>query len=155
MDWPEKIMEVLMRHCEDRENVAELQRALNQTRKAKKAVAKRREIEALEAAELAKEQQQHHAEAGAESQGASNPGKRKRGATEDPDDETSTKKRRPSIIESKEPATEEPSNAAPALLKRDRENSTIIVKNLPTHTTETKVRQYFRDVSIPKLRAMR
>lgn len=155
MDWPEKIMEVLMRHCEDHENVAELQRALNQTRKAKKAVAKRREIEALEAAELAKEQQQHHAEAGAESQGASNPGKRKRGATEDPDDETSTKKRRPSIIESKEPATEEPSNAAPALLKRDRENSTIIVKNLPTHTTETKVRQYFRDVSIPILRAMR
>ncbi|MCJ1247686.1 Splicing factor [Trapelia coarctata] len=145
MDWPEKIMEVLMRHCEDHENVAELQHALNQTRKAKKAVAKRRETEALEAAELAKQQQQQHAEAGADSEAALNSAKRKRDTTEGPDDETSVKKSRPSIIESKEHVMEEPSNSAPALLKRDRENSTIIVKNLPTHTTETTVRQYFRD----------
>lgn len=155
MDWPEKIMEVLMRHCEDHENVAELQHALNQTRKAKKAVAKRREIEALEAAELAEQQQQQQqAEAGADSKAASSNAKRKRDAIEGPDDETSAKKSRPSIIESKEPGVEEPSNSAPALLKRDRENSTIIIKNLPTHTTETKVRQYFRDVGIPILQIM-
>jgi len=33
-------------------------------------------------------------------------------------------------------------------VKRDRENATIVVKNLPPETTETRVRQYFRDVSV-------
>ena len=151
MDWPEKIMEVLMRHCEDHENVAELQHALNQTRKAKKAVAKRREREALEAAELAQQQQHQHGEAEQDSKVAPKSAKRKRENTADPDDESSIKKSRPNIIESKETVVEEPSNSAPALLKRDRENSTIIVKNLPPNTTETKVRQYFRDVRVPTL----
>lgn len=149
MDWPEKVMDVLMRHCEEHENVAELQHAFNQTRKAKKAVAKRREVEAAEATELAKQQQQHHTEARADAQAGLSGAKRKRETTEGVEDDTLTKKSRPSIIESQEPAMEEPSNSAPALLKRDRENSTIIVKNLPIHTTETKVRQYFRDVGSP------
>lgn len=35
----------------------------------------------------------------------------------------------------------------PTSLKRDRENATVVVKNLPKQTSETRIRQYFRDVS--------
>jgi hypothetical protein len=39
--------------------------------------------------------------------------------------------------------------AEPVALRRDRENSTIVVKNLPKNIAELKVRQFFRDVRFP------
>ena len=44
---------------------------------------------------------------------------------------------------------EDHSTPVSSLVKRDRENATAIVRHLPPETTETRVRQYFRDVSGP------
>ena len=147
LDWPEKIMDTFMYHCQDHENVADIQRALNLTRKSMKLVTKRREIEAREAAEQAQQQRQSITNTSAEVSNASTNGKRKRDETESVHNKNSVKKSRPDIIESKEHVLEEEPPSTQPALKRDRENSTVIIKNLPVNTTQTRVRQFFRDVS--------
>ncbi|KAJ5115131.1 hypothetical protein NUU61_000890 [Penicillium alfredii] len=119
LDWPEKIVQVYISHCEDYEDSDELQMAVIETRKAMRAVTVRREKEAREAAALQQEQQQQW-EAAAES--APTTEKRKR------EDETDIN------------GTE----AEPVALRRDRENATVVVKNLPHHTSEHQTRQFFR-----------
>ena len=148
LDWPEKIMDTFLAHCEDHESVVELQNAVNQTRKAMKIITRRREKEALEAAELAQQQHQLVIDTNAEDDGALVGGKRKR-ADDNMSVGASVKKSRPEVIETTEHGTEEPSTSVLPVLKRDRENSTVYVKNLPPNATETRVRQYFRDVSQP------
>ncbi|MCJ1319728.1 Splicing factor [Xylographa vitiligo] len=147
LDWPEKVMDTFLHHCEDHESVTELQLAVNQTRKAMKSVTKRREAEALEAAELAKQQQQQQQQSmlSAEytTQDTLANGKRKRDDTET--DESSAKKIRADIVESQETTLAEQTTSTQSALKRDRENSTVIVRNLPFDTTEKRVRHYFRD----------
>ncbi|MCJ1381882.1 Splicing factor [Xylographa soralifera] len=143
LDWPEKVMDTFLHHCEDHESVVELQLAVNQTRKAMKSVTKRREAEALEAAELAKQQQQSMLSAEYATQNTLPNGKRKRDGAET--DENSAKKSRADIIETQEITMEEQNISTQPALKRDRENSTVIVKNLPFETTEKRVRHYFRD----------
>ncbi|PLN75196.1 putative pre-mRNA splicing factor [Aspergillus taichungensis] len=129
LDWPEKIMQTYISHCEDYEDSEELQQALLETRKATRAVTARREREAREAAAL----QEQHAAASAEL--ASQTEKRKR------EDEVSvnglpTKRVRAEPA----PATEAEAGGPP----RDREHATVMVKNLPPGITEHKVRQFFR-----------
>lgn len=148
LDWPETIMDTFLHHCEDHESVTELQLAVNQTRKAMKAVTKRREIEALAAAELAQQQSSSIA-VGGDVRSNSVSGKRKRDDAEGLSDESTSKKIRSDVVESNEPTSEEPPISTQSALKRDRENSTVIVKNLPSSTPEVRVRQYFRDVSPP------
>ncbi|MCJ1435426.1 Splicing factor [Xylographa pallens] len=145
LDWPEKVMDTFLHHCEDHESVVELQLAVNQTRKAMKSVTKRREVEALEAAELSKQQHQQQSMLSADdaTQNTLANGKRKREDAEI--DETSAKKSKADIIESQETTMEEQITSTQSALKRDRENSTVIVKNLPFDTTEKRVRHYFRD----------
>ena len=143
LDWPEKIMDTFLVHCEDHENVTELQSATIQVRKAVKTVAKRREKEALEAAEAARVQQAQSFETEA-LEPASNKAKRKREDNNEENDAT-TKKSRPDNVEPSEPTIEDRSNVKDSMLKRDRENTTVVVKNLPLQTTEARVRQYFRD----------
>lgn len=146
LDWPEKIIEVYHHHCEDHENIDELQSAVLLIWKTKRTVKKRREKEAVEAFELAQSQNQlQNTQQEAPLSDIPNVGKRKR------EDEiqvqgASNKKLRPD--DTTEQNSVQPL-ATPALLKRDRENSTVIVKNLPAETTDTRVRQYFRDVSSP------
>jgi hypothetical protein len=150
LDWPEKIMNTYIAHCEHYEDADELQLAMVEIRKAMKAVAKRREREALEAAvrepapnpivSLASETiSQVDLERSV--------GKRKR----EPESEDAG-------IASKRPKANEtgPSNlleqeALSSAPKRDRENATIIVKNLPSSITAIKIRQYFRDVRVFEL----
>lgn len=72
-------------------------------------------------------------------------GKRKR------DDGTSdgpSKRSRPEALESVEPQVQErQETTANSTLKRDRENATVIVKNLPATVTELKIRRFFQNVS--------
>lgn len=147
LDWPEKIIEVYQYHCEDHEDVEELQSAVLQIWKTKRTVKKRREKEALEAFESAQsngQQQQTTQQDASASESALNAGKRKR--EDEVEIQGVIKKIRPdndAELSSIQPL------GTPALPKRDRENSTVIVKNLPARTTGTQVRQYFRDVSSP------
>lgn len=142
LDWPEKILEVYEYHCEDHEEVEELQSAVLQIWKTRRAVIKRREKEALEAygsAQTQGSQQQQSEQDTLMTESNPNAGKRKR-EDEEGRPETGNKKAR---------ADEEAEPVTVPLPKRDRENSTVIVKNLPVDTSETRVRQYFRDVSSP------
>ena len=148
LDWPEKIVETLQHHCEDNEDAEELQSSVAQVWKAKRAVQKRREKEAYAAYEKAQaeafqhQQQQDPASFHDDSQIS---GKRKR---EDADEAGFSKKSRPDFAEPAELQVEEQHLAAPSMPKRDRENATVVVKNLAPETTETRLRQYFRDVSV-------
>lgn len=128
LDWPEKIVQIYITHCEDYEDSDELQLAVLETRKAMRAVQARREKEALEAAA-------QHPPEGAVVQ----PEKRKREDEVDVNGLPSTKKAR-----AEEPG---PHPEEPVALRRDRENATVVVKNLPHNIEERRVRQFFRHVS--------
>ena len=145
LDWPEKIMERFLNHCEDHESVTELQSAMIQTRKAIKVLNKRRERETLEAAETARLQQEKYLQEAGELAGDSAIRKRKRENAELVEDKTSAKKSRPEATQMEENTNSDINAIASSALKRDRENATVIVKNLPLETNETRVRQYFRE----------
>lgn len=149
LDWPERIIDTLQHHCEDNEDAEELQSSVAHVWKARRAVQKRREKEAYVAYEKAQveafqQQQQAQQDLASFQEGGQIPSKRKR---EDADEVEFSKKSRLDVAESTEPQDEEQHLPAPSVLKRDRENATVVVKNLPPETTETRLRQYFRDVS--------
>ncbi|KAI9671907.1 MAG: Splicing factor [Caeruleum heppii] len=144
LDWPEKILEVYVQHVEDHESVDELQRALILARRITKGVAKRREREAREAA-AAQQAEFSKVMAAPPVEEKVHGGKRKRDAeVEDIEGEQNKKSRPDDETAPAVPAEHVPPTSA-SLLKRDRENTTVIVRNLPTNATETRVRQYFRD----------
>ena len=152
LDWPEKILEVYRYHCEDHEDAEELQSSVVQIWKRQKIVKKRRAKEAINAYEAAQvhhlqQSQQAHEETSVDLQSSLNTGKRKRDADFDLLEAGSTKKSRPNGSGDTEVQADQQALPASSGLKRDRENATIVVRNLPAQTTETKVRQYFRDVS--------
>ena len=154
LDWPEKIIETLKHHCEDNEDAEELQSSVAQVWKAKKAVQKRREKEAYAAyekaqAEACQQQQQAQQDVASFQDDSQIPSKRKREAG---DEAGFSKKSRPDVAESVESQVDEQHTAAPSILKRDRENATVLVKNLSPETTERRLQQYFRDVSRAALR---
>ncbi|KAL8737779.1 MAG: hypothetical protein Q9181_001369 [Wetmoreana brouardii] len=150
LDWPERLIQILQYHCEDNEDAAEIQSASVQIWKAKIAVKQRREKEATEAYEAAQTHvmfpvQSLNPEASADPAVSFSTSKRKRDdETNEPEDEGAPKKPRANEdLDSGE--KHDPALAASNELRRDRENATIIVKNLPQITTEARVRQYFRD----------
>ncbi|KAF7549003.1 hypothetical protein G7Z17_g6684 [Cylindrodendrum hubeiense] len=145
IDWPEKVMEVYMQHCNDYEPPLSVRKAADRVHKTQEALNKRRareerekaaEYEAYYRAQEAQEAQPSTEEADAQ-QGS----KRKRESVPLAQDEnSSTSKRQKGEVDdttSQTSATQDP--------KRDRENSTIIVTNLPGDVAQTKVRQYFKD----------
>ncbi|KAI4200547.1 MAG: hypothetical protein LQ346_002346 [Caloplaca aetnensis] len=156
LDWPERLIQVLQYHCEDHEDAAEIQSVSVQVWKAKKAVKERRakemeEYQALQAAQAAQAQgmQQVHAlepQTSVDSAVGFATTKRKRDDDEDKkQDEGSASKKTRVKVNGRGAEDEDPPQTTSSELKRDRENSTIIVKNLPGDVTETGVRQFFRD----------
>lgn len=149
LDWPERLMEVLEKHLEDHEDAAEIQRATVESWKAKKTLKKRREKEAVEAFEAqAQSVTQAHflkPETSADSAVGFASSKRKRGDHGNEADEEGASKKSRGGDDGPGAEVEEPPSMVSSELKRDRENSTIIVKNLPRDTMKTRVRQYFKD----------
>ena len=150
LDWPERAIDLYRYHCEDHEDAIELQSSQTSIFKAKRALQERREREAIEAyaaAQAMPSQQQQHAQnyVAATLSDFDIVGKRKR---EDDENEESSKKHRPEATEQAESYAEEQDISAPSQLKRDRENASIVVKNLPPGISNTRLRQYFRDVSL-------
>ena len=150
LDWPEKIIEVFQYHCEDNEDAEELQSSLAQIWKAKRKLLKKRNeayrvYEAAQAEAIQQQQQEAQQEIMNAFDGNENTCKRKR---EDVAVADGNKKFKSEVLEQNHMQdAEEQHLQAPSLLKRDRENTSVVVKNLPLHTTDTRVRQYFRDVS--------
>ncbi|KIW76338.1 hypothetical protein Z517_11084 [Fonsecaea pedrosoi CBS 271.37] len=148
LDYPEPLMEALLSHCEDYEDADELQNAISLVRKVQKELTARRQQEALQAAEVAAQTEQAEQEVASRTEEVANGlhiGKRKR--DEESEDEEGKKRRRneeavePSI-EPDVPSTEE--------LKRDREHASVLVQNIPTNVSETKIRQYFSSCGVVK-----
>lgn len=137
LDWPEKIFEVYLQHCNDYEPPETVRRASDTIHKGIKAVKQRRDEEqaAAYSAQMAQYQAQAQApapEAGQDTKDASSK-KRARGDDAGEAAENSSKR------------AKSESAAEQQRLKRDRENTSIYVSNLPVDATQTKIRQYFRD----------
>ncbi|KAI6768234.1 hypothetical protein HG530_006243 [Fusarium avenaceum] len=146
LDWPEKALEVYMQHCNDYEMPLPLRKAADRVHKTGKDVKRRREREEQEKAAAyvayytapsAQEQDQE-----AKSPGSS---KRKRDFEEGTTDESeSDSKRQKNETNGQQPAQASTTEQIEPP-KRDRENATILVLNLPGDVTQTKVRQYFKE----------
>ncbi|KAG4440532.1 hypothetical protein IFR05_004002 [Cadophora sp. M221] len=136
LDWPEKLLEIYLRHCNNYEEVGALLKAMSTVHRLTNLVATRREREAAEAAAVyAQQQPVTHVEVSAEDDASAGASKRKReSASEDPEGGANKKLKG---------ADQEAVRAQHA--KRDRENTTILVANLPAEVTQTKVRQYFKE----------
>ncbi|KUI72923.1 hypothetical protein VM1G_08235 [Cytospora mali] len=143
IDWPEKVMEIYVQHCNDYETPDTVRRANDTVHKGLKMVTKRRQQEqaAAYSAQIAQYQEQEQTQAAAAArevvQDADEAISRKRTRDDDPGEspESSTKR------------IKQESEAEQQRLKRDRENTSIYVSNLPPppESNQTKVRQYFRD----------
>ncbi|KAJ3942621.1 Splicing factor [Colletotrichum fioriniae] len=140
LDWPERVIDVYVQHCNDYELPSTVRIAIDTVYESRKEVAKRREREAAQAAEYyaAQQEQQSAYTAQAADDDASSSSKRKREAEADIADETTNKRPRSEATEA-EMALKNQS------LKRDRENTSVLVSNLPAETTKTKIRQYFKE----------
>ncbi|KAK4205529.1 hypothetical protein QBC40DRAFT_260782 [Triangularia verruculosa] len=142
LDWPERILQVYIKHCNDYELAETLREAHDTIYKTRKGVEKRREREARQAAEAAQQQaaaaQQHAASVEKnedvpmmDASGSTSPGsKRKREPTPAEDDAANKRPRSETNGED---------------VKRDREHNTVFLCNLPADATQTKIKQFFRD----------
>ncbi|KAK2847639.1 hypothetical protein FQN49_005692 [Arthroderma sp. PD_2] len=151
LDWPEKIMDAYISHCEHYEDADESQLAMIDVRKAMKALTKRRQREAMQ--QQYHQQQQHQQSANHQHHQAQHAaaaawpastelqshtgeplsaGKRKRENEPEPNG-LSSKKAKADAIQSVEGST------------RDREHASVLVRNLPKGIAQVKIRQFFRD----------
>lgn len=150
LDWPERVMQVCQQHCNDHEQPETLRRALDTIHKARKRIDKRRARERAEAeaAYAAQAQATHHPEAAAAAVTARD------GTSQEPSPSNAKRKRADTLEESTYDANKRPRNdevngadatANEQSLKRDRENTSVMVRNLPPDVTLTAARKYFKD----------
>ncbi|KAI1819359.1 putative pre-mRNA splicing factor [Xylaria intraflava] len=146
LDWPERIMEVYLQHCNDYEQPDALHYALDTVHKTRRQVAKRREREtAAAAAAYANQAEQVQQEAAVRSaQDAAAPGspssaKRKRDETNEAAGEIASKKAK------SEAGIDGATESRECKSKRDRENTSVMVTNLPPDVSQTAIRRYFKD----------
>ncbi len=143
LDWPEKIIEIYLLHAETYEAPLEIASAIDFVHKNNKGIKKRRETE--EADRLAAyTEAQEAAYAKAVAEAASAPA-----ADVTSNGPPSSVKRKHEEDEAEAAAPKKPKTAGEDLssqhLKRDRENTSVMVTNLPLEVTQTKVRQYFKE----------
>lgn len=149
IDWPEKILEVYMQHCNDYEPPASVRKAIDRVQKASKAIKQRREREqkVTEDAYAAYYSEQQ-GESALNTSEAAQDTKRKRAESQatETDAEGSRKRRKNESSAAEESAAPTgSSDPQHQPQKRDRENTTVLVDNLPHQVTQTKLRQYFRE----------
>lgn len=146
LDWPEKVFEIYLQHCNDYEPPETVRRASDTVHKGLKAVNSRRQEEQAAAYSAQLAQYKEQAQASTPAQGAPAPSATE---TSQDTDENSRKRTRDEesveTVESSSKRIKQEAEAERQHLKRDRENTSIYVSNLPADVTQTKVRQYFRD----------
>ncbi|KAE8453990.1 hypothetical protein EG329_007766 [Mollisiaceae sp. DMI_Dod_QoI] len=133
LDWPEKMLEVYIRHCQVYEDVETLLKAMSIVGRLSKGVAKRRETEA--AALYAQQQQQMEVQEEVPLEDGSPSGTAKRKRESEEVDGVANKKMK----------SVDQDALREQHLKRDRENTTVLVTNLPAEVAQPKVRQYFKE----------
>ena len=146
VDWPERLMDVYLQHCNDYELPETLHNAMDTVYKARKGVAKRRERENAEAAAAYAAQVQAAQQPAANSatpdtaaQDSPSGSKRKREETPHDASQGAFKKVKNTEVNGVHDAAHEQH------LKRDRENTSVMVTNLPSDVTATALKKYFRE----------
>lgn len=135
LDWPEKIMEIYIQHCESYGDAQLLAAAIDTVHRNMKGVTKRRNREAREAAAAYTAEVQTQPETAVTEHMA------------DPLSSAMLKRKRDSAPQTDENAAKKikgDDNSSSQHLKRDREHTSVLVTNLPKDVTQTKVRQYFK-----------
>ncbi|KAL9000552.1 MAG: hypothetical protein Q9169_000845 [Polycauliona sp. 2 TL-2023] len=150
LDWPERMIQEIREHCRFYEDAVELQSVCVQIWKLNRILRKRREKEAMEAWEAAQAHPTHHAqtlnpEISTESTVSVATAKRKRENEANGVHEEAARKKIHGNDEEDSTTVAETTPLVPSKLRRDRENATIVVRNLPHNATQTRVRQFFRD----------
>ncbi|CAK7271880.1 Splicing factor [Sporothrix epigloea] len=156
LNWPERIMDIYVQHCNDFESSDVLRSALDDVHSLQKHIAQQRKEAAAAQAqaprgESSRSPMQEEASMGTQSTA-------QQGARHAHDESTTGMKRKwgeaTSAGEDTESATKKPKSEdglnsskdqKQPVLRRDRENTSVFVSNLPPDVTSTKVRQYFRD----------
>jgi RNA recognition motif-containing protein len=141
LDWPDKIFETYINHVEDHENVELVQDATLLLRKQTRLLQKRR-VSEIEHGGLI--QPGPPIEGYEHVNGYSAKRKREDELDTNESNDASAKKTKTHGAED-EMDTSENTAAEDASLKRDREHTTIVVKNLPASVTEVKLRRFFLD----------
>ncbi|OAA72760.1 Nucleotide-binding, alpha-beta plait [Akanthomyces lecanii RCEF 1005] len=140
IDWPEKVLELYMEHCNDYESPEALRKCLDSVYRGEKGVKKRREREEKEyAAYYSSAAPEAQAAAAANDTQSLNKRKHDSLVNDAESAQVSTKRQK----SKQDDVDTQSTSSQPA--KRDRENTTIIIVNLPPDTTQSKVRQYFKD----------
>ncbi|KAH8589430.1 hypothetical protein B0O99DRAFT_523118 [Bisporella sp. PMI_857] len=150
LDWPEKMMETYLRHCNIYADADVLVSGLDTVHIFSKLTAARREKEAADAAAIYAQQNLSLLETPTnESPGGS---KRKRETTDIDGSAGKKVKTIAELVNQDDQQNQQDQNVQQDQqdhheqhLKRDRENTTILVMDLPSEVTQTKVRQYFKD----------
>ncbi|KAK0251712.1 hypothetical protein B0A54_17295 [Friedmanniomyces endolithicus] len=135
LDQPEKVLNMYLNHFQQHESGVNLQTALIDAREFSKHLAARRAKEAVETAGAAELQRPV---APVAEPVIANGGKRK--ANEEPSNGEAHKKAKTGEVAT---SLETPISAT-AQLKRDRENNTITVRNLPYDVSEIDIKKFFR-----------
>ncbi|CAK7563866.1 MAG: Splicing factor [Sporothrix epigloea] len=152
LNWPERIIEIYVQHCNDFESSDVLRNALDDVHSLQKHIAQQRkeaaaaqapqeeayprmQTETLASAQPATHQGLHH------SHDEPNAGVKRKWEANSAEEayESATKKSRSENGVSQIDAQKQQS------FRRDRENTSVFVSNLPQDVTSTKVRQYFRE----------
>ena len=149
LDWPEKVLDLYLNHFQQHESGGKLRTALVDAREFSKHLAARRAKEAEQTAQTAAQQQYAAVEPQVPQEGAAVVGEKRKRREETRANGQSDKKTRTEDVLASTGGFGEPSSSAPAPMKRDRENNTVSVKNLPTDVQELDIKKFFRDVSVP------
>ena len=165
VDWPERLMEIYLKHCNDYELAETLREAQDTVYKTRKGVAKRREREAAQAARAAQEAQAAQAAQAAQTAqaaqatqaaqvaqptqeaiqpAASQADQPMPDATDASSSPGSKRKREPTPGDDDAGSKRAKSESHGEDLKRDRENTSVWVTGLPKDATQTKLKQFFR-----------
>lgn len=148
LDWPERVLDLFLNHFQQHESGLELRQALSEAREFSKQLAIRRAKEAEDAAS-AQQQAYPMADVQMVDTGDAPAGEKRKREEDAMPNGYSDKKPRTQTGPASTTGFGEPSGSASAQIKRDRENNTITIKNLPAKVQELDVRKFFRDVSDP------
>ncbi|CAK7268534.1 Splicing factor [Sporothrix epigloea] len=152
LNWPERIMEIYVQHCNDFESSDVLRNALDDVHSLQKHIAQQRK----EAAAAQAPQEEAYPRVQAEAPTSAQPANHQV-LQHSHDDSNAGVKRKweaTNTEEAYESATKKPKSEngispidgpKQQSLRRDRENTSVFVSNLPQDVTSTKVRQYFRE----------
>ncbi|KAK3698897.1 Splicing factor [Vermiconidia calcicola] len=147
LDQPERILNMYLNHFQQHESGDKLRSALIDAREFSKYLTIRRAKEAEEAA--AQQQAYPVAEPQATSDQAAPAGEKRKREEENLSNGHSDKRTKTDTAPVPDGAFGEPSGSASAQVKRDRENNSITLKNLPADVQELDIKKFFRDVGAP------